>query len=304
MKGLHLLFAAKLVAIAGLGGFMYANHQANAEEATEKASDTDKNADSAAKLPDIPEKGLSLSRAAELRNQLLLMRKDVEQKIEKMNIAKQGYERAKGDVDAKLKRIEEERKLLEETLQKERKAKDERLSETLEFIAKMEPKKAAPLIEGMDRDLVMQLLRKLPPRQVTKLLESVNPKKATELLEYYTRIRSGREYELLREMGLCANGNEEGSNDKPNSDKNGTTGQIPSPGQLPGSAPTDSKNGVSAKADGSSANAGSSGADANQAAAAAGSPAAKSNEPTTKPEDGSKEPAPGGTPTAAPAVVR
>ena len=214
MKTLHLIFATKITALAGIAGFMYANHQAKAEESATQAPETDKKADASATLPDVPEKGLSLSRAAEIRNQLLLMRKDVEQKTEKMNVARQGYERAKLDVEQKLKRIEEERKLLEETLQKERKAKDDRLTETLEFISKMEPKKAAPLIETMDRDLVMQLLRKLPPRQVTKLLESVNPKKATELLEYYTRIRSGREYEMLREMGLCANGNEEGMNEK------------------------------------------------------------------------------------------
>lgn len=216
MKTLHLLFAAKLVALAGMAGFLYANHQAKAEESGAKAV-SESSTGTAPQIPDVPEKGLSLSRAAELRNQLLLMRKEVEQKIEKMNVARQGYERAKSDVEQKLKRIEEERKLLEETLQKERKAKDERLTETLEFISKMEPKKAAPLIEGMDRDLVMQLLRKLPPRQVTKLLESVNPKKATELLEYYTRIRSGREYEMLREMGLCANGTEDGINEKPGS---------------------------------------------------------------------------------------
>ena len=220
MKALHLLFAAKLVAIAGLGGFMYANHQAKAEEQSTKPGEAEKAKDANQALPDIPEKGLTLTRAAELRNQLILMRKEVEQKIEKLNVAKQAYDRSKSDVETKLKRIEEERKLLEESLQKERKAKEERLSETLEFVAKMEPKKAAPLIEGMDRDLVMQLLRKLPPRQVTKLLESVSPKKATELLEYYTRIRSGREYELFRELGLCQSGGEEGTNDKQTNDKN------------------------------------------------------------------------------------
>lgn len=229
MKTLHVLFATKLVALAGLGGFMYANHQAKAEDSGSKSAEAEKTSDAPGKLPDIPESGLSLSRSAEIRNQLLLMRKDVEQKIEKLTVARQGYERAKGDVEQKLKRIEEERKLLEETLQKERKAKDERLSETLEFISKMEPKKAAPLIEGMDRDLTMQLFRKLPPRQVTKLLESVNPKKATELLEYYTRIRSGREYEMLREMGLCANGNEESLNDKPASESKTDAAVKPEP---------------------------------------------------------------------------
>lgn len=222
MKALHALVAAKILAVSGLAFFMYSNRSVRAETEKTTGAQSEKKAETSPsqaasrseKLPDIPDKGLSLSKSAEIRNQLLLIRKDVEQKIEKMSVAKEAYERSKADVEAKLKRIEEERRLLEETLQKEKKAKEERLSETLEILSKMEPKKAAPLFEAMDRDLVMQLIKKLPVRQVTKLLEAVNPKKATEIIEYYTRIRSGREYELLREMGLCASGSEEGANDK------------------------------------------------------------------------------------------
>lgn len=235
MKGLHILIAAKLVALAGAGGFLYAENQskAQAQESTVAANDakpTDVKKDD---LPPIPEKGLSLSRAAEIRNQLLIMRRDVESRIAQLQAAQKGYERSKSSVDAKLKRIEEERRLLEETLQKERKAKQERLSDALQFVAKMEPQKAAPLLETMDRDLVMQLLKQLPPRQVTKLLESVNPKKATEFLEYYTRIRSGREYELLREMGLCATGNEGEFDDKQDNRQTEPGGQTNPTGQAP-----------------------------------------------------------------------
>ncbi|MBM3383286.1 MAG: hypothetical protein FJY29_12750 [Betaproteobacteria bacterium] len=293
MKSLHLLFAAKLIALAGLGGFMYANHQAKAEDSKESPAAAGKDSESSGKLPEIPENGLTLSRAAEIRNQLLLMRKDVEQKIEKLNVARQGYDRSKGEVESKLKRIEEERKLLEETLQKERKAKDERLSETLEFISKMEPKKAAPLIETMDRDLVMQLLRKLPPRQVTKLLESVNPKKATEILEYYTRIRSGREYELLREMGLCATDTEEGTNDKSKTDKPGPTGQTPGTAPIP----------VAADSGQAAAKAKEPGADT-APPAETGSAAAKSKEPGGEPASDTKEASAAGAAATPAAVVR
>jgi flagellar motility protein MotE (MotC chaperone) len=232
MKGLPLIFAAKAVVLLALGGVLYSHFQAKAQNqsAAEAGSADSKKEKSAEQIPEIPDQGLTLSRASELRNQLLLIRKEIEQKTEKLNVARQGYERSKSDIENKLKRIEEERRLLEETLQKERKAKEERLSEALEFVAKMEPKKAAPLLEGMDRDLVMQLLRKLPSRQVTKLLEAVSPKKATEFLEYYTRIRSAREYEVFRELGLCeGQGTEEKTNDKSTKDKAGTgqSGQVP-----------------------------------------------------------------------------
>ena len=238
MKGLHLLIAAKLVALAGAGGFLYAENQskAQAQESTVASNDAKSTDVKKDDLPPIPEKGLSLSRAAEIRNQLLIMRRDVESRIAQLQAAQKGYERSKSSVDAKLKRIEEERRLLEETLQKERKAKQERLSDALQFVAKMEPQKAAPLLETMDRDLVMQLLNQLPPRQVTKLLESVNPKKATEFLEYYTRIRSGREYELLREMGLCATGNEGEFDEKQDNRQTEPSGQTNPTGQAPEAA--------------------------------------------------------------------
>lgn len=279
MKALHVLFAVKAVALMGGGGFMYAYYQNKSQAHAEDSAPAEaKKQDNAAAMPEIPEKGLSLSKAAELRNQLLLMRKDVEQKTEKLNVARQGYERSKADIEAKLKRIEEERKLLEETLQKERKAKEERLSESLEFIAKMEPKKAASVIEGMDRDLVMQLLRKLPPRQVTRLLEAVNPKKATEFLEYYTRIRSAREYELFRELGFCqGTGSEEGTNEKPANDK-GAAGRSGGTGASPAPAPNGAVNSGGA----APAPSGGSTESANSPAANA-TPAASASGPATEP---------------------
>ncbi|NBX15926.1 MAG: hypothetical protein EBR09_01020 [Proteobacteria bacterium] len=294
MKALHLVFAAKAVALLGLGGYLYFNYQANAEEKKDVAgAESKKDGESASELPDIPDKGLTLSKAAELRNQLLIMRREIEQKTEKLNTARRGYDRSKADIENKLRRIEEERKLLEETLQKERKAKEERLSEALEFIVKMDPKKAAPLLEGMDRDLVMQLLRKLPARQVTRLLESVSPKKATEFLEYYTRIRSGREFELFRELGLCQGpANEENGNEKPASKKvesgQSGSGASPSGGGAGSSAAAPSGSGAGSPA------AAPSGSGAGSPAAApsgsgAGSPAAA---PAPSASSGSAAPTP------------
>jgi flagellar motility protein MotE (MotC chaperone) len=298
MKALHLLFAAKALALLAAGGFLYVNYQAKAEEQQPAAAGEAKKDSGAAQIPEIPEKGLSLSKAAELRNQLLMMRKEIEQKTEKLNIARQGYDRSKADIENKLRRIEEERKLLEETLHKERKAKEERLSEALEFIVKMDPKKAAPLLEGMDRDLVMQLLRKLPPRQVTRLLESVSPKKATEFLEYYTRIRSGREFELFRELGLCqGTGSEEGGNDKP-ANKQGAGGQ---PAAGSGAAPAAAAGGAGSSAAAPSASAGGAGSSAAAPAApagGAGSSAAAPSAPAGGQPAAATIPSAGGTPAA------
>ena len=64
----------------------------------------------------------------------------------------------------------------------------------------MEPKKAAPIIENMDRDLVVALFKAIGQKQITYILEAMDPQKSVELTEYFGRIRSGKEYDLLSEM--------------------------------------------------------------------------------------------------------
>lgn len=151
----------------------------------------------------IPKGDITVTEGNDIRSQLEFLKQDVDNRLAAIVEARKGYEAAKATVEEKLKKIEEERKMLDETLQKEKKVKEERLAEIIEFVSKMEPKKAAPVLEGMDRDLVIALMKKLPARFVTKALESMTSKKAVEYMEYYTRIRSGREFELMKELGLC-----------------------------------------------------------------------------------------------------
>ena len=166
-------------------------------------------------LPTIPKGELTTSESMRIREQLEMMKQDIEQKLIRLEEAKKSYDLARVDIDVRLKKVEEEKRLLDETLQKEKKLKEDRVKEAVEFVSKMEPRKVAPIMDTMDRDLVIVLLSRLPPRQVTKLLENSTPAKATQFLEYFTRIRSGREFEMLRELGLCA----------PTKDKNEETGK-------------------------------------------------------------------------------
>ena len=154
-------------------------------------------------IPDLPPSKAGLTELSKARRQLEMMRQDVEEKMVRLKLATETYEISKNDSEEKLKIIKEEKQLLEETLQKEKTVQKERIDEALTFIEKMEPKKAAPVLEQMDRDLVIALFKKLKPKTVTKFLEGMNPKKATEYMEYYTKIRSGREYELLRDLKMC-----------------------------------------------------------------------------------------------------
>ena len=103
-------------------------------------------------------------------------------------------------LDEKLQKLEEEMAFFQQTLQKEKKLNDERLGNLVEFYQKMEPKKAAPVFEKLDKDLVVALFNRIPRKQVVTILQLMKPEKSVELSEYYGRIRSGNEYEMLHEI--------------------------------------------------------------------------------------------------------
>lgn len=188
----------------------------------------------AAPVPEIPPLGSSLSAYQDVRTELETMRQDVEEKLVRLRVATQGLEAVRAEANEKLALTRQEKQLLDETLQKEKTVKQERIEQALAFIEKMEPRKAAPLLESMDRDLVIELFKRLKPKTVTKFLESMSPRKATEHMEYYTRIRSGREYELLRDLRLCSTSDipeEQEKNTAPPAEKE--TAETPAEPQTP-----------------------------------------------------------------------
>jgi flagellar motility protein MotE (MotC chaperone) len=204
---LKLLIGAKALLLLGLGGYFGKDYiKAQVQKQLGQSASTPSTEAvklDASGLPQIPTGEITLSEAVEIRTQLEFLKKDAENRIAELTQAKKSYEVAKTGVEEKLKQVEEDRRLLDESLQKEKKVKEERLNETIEFLSKMDPRKAASVLESMDRDLVITLFKKMPARFVTKTMESMSPKKAVEFMEYYTRIRSGREYSLMKELGLC-----------------------------------------------------------------------------------------------------
>jgi len=103
-------------------------------------------------------------------------------------------------IDKKLEQLDNERRFFVESIQKEKKQGEERVNQLVEFYKKMAPKKAAPVFEKLDKDLVVQLFSQLPQKQITSILSAMNAEKSVELTEYFGRVRSGNEYEILKEM--------------------------------------------------------------------------------------------------------
>lgn len=217
-----MLIFVKILGAAGLGALLY--HQMNQgisaraqegeqsaeagdDSSVQKAPSLPRSAEfrfvSLEDVPKIPEGKAGLADYTRIRSQLELMKQEVEEKIVRLKLATQAYRQAQVESEQRIKIIREEAQLLDETLQKEKEVQKERVEEALVFIEKMEPRKAAPVLESMDRDLVVQLFKKLKPKTVTKFLEAMRPAKATEYMEYYTKIRSGREFELLRDLKMC-----------------------------------------------------------------------------------------------------
>jgi flagellar motility protein MotE (MotC chaperone) len=52
----------------------------------------------------------------------------------------------------------------------------------------------------MHRDLAVGLFKLIEQKQITKILEAMSPAKAVELSEYFSRIRSAREYDVLKDV--------------------------------------------------------------------------------------------------------
>jgi flagellar motility protein MotE (MotC chaperone) len=103
-------------------------------------------------------------------------------------------------IDEKLKKLDEERRYFAQTIQKEKDLKGERVEKLVALYSKMEPKKAAPVMEKLDKDLVVEMFKQLPQKQVTAILEVMSADKSVALSEYYGRIRSAKEYDILKEM--------------------------------------------------------------------------------------------------------
>lgn len=127
-------------------------------------------------------------------------KRQVEERLSMLKGREDQLKALESSIDEKLKRLDEERKFFAQTIQQEKNLKGERLDRLVQSYAKMEPKKAAPVMEKLDKDLVVDLFKAIPQKQVTAILEAMSPDKSVIISEYYGRVRSTREYDVLKEM--------------------------------------------------------------------------------------------------------
>ncbi len=105
-------------------------------------------------------------------------------------------------IDKKLKALEEERNFFVQSIQKEKEIQQDRLNTLVDIYTKMEPKKAAPVFATLDKDLMVALFKKLKQKILTQIIEAMSPDQSKTVTEYFARVGSAREYDILKEMNV------------------------------------------------------------------------------------------------------
>ena len=151
-------------------------------------------------MPELDSSDISKDEIGRYLNLIESLKQQATTKIELLQGKEKDLQKLEVTLDQKIAAIEKERQYIANTLQKEKKIQEDRLTTLVEFYSKMEPKKAAPVFEKLDKDLVVALFKKMKQKQITKILEVMNPEASVKLTEYYGRIGSGREYQILQEL--------------------------------------------------------------------------------------------------------
>ncbi|RYZ56334.1 MAG: hypothetical protein EOP07_12670 [Proteobacteria bacterium] len=151
-------------------------------------------------LPKIDSENLKKDEVGRYLTLLERKQSQVENRLQVLKAREDQLKSLEASVDGKLKKLEEEMTFFQQTIQKEKEIQKDRLDKLVEFYQKMDAKKAAPVFEKLDKDLVVSLFNRIPQKQTTTILQLMNPDKSVELSEYYGRIRSAKEYEMLKEI--------------------------------------------------------------------------------------------------------
>lgn len=181
-----------------------ASTQANTKEpdVEEVSEKTGSAIDELLNLPNINADRLRKDEIARYISLIERKKSQAEDRIRFLQQREMQLKRLEGQVNNKLQKLEEEMQYFQQTQQQEKTVQDERLAKLVEFYEKMNPKKAAPVFERLDRDLVVQLFKRIPQKQTREILSLMEPERSVELSEYFGRIRSAKEYELLKEINV------------------------------------------------------------------------------------------------------
>jgi flagellar motility protein MotE (MotC chaperone) len=157
-------------------------------------------------LPKISTEGMDKDEIGRYFTMLERKQSQIENRIQILSSREEQLKNLERSLDEKIKKLEDEMMFFQQTIQKEKQLQADRLDKLVDFYQKMEAKKAAAVFEKLDKDLVVSLFNRFPQKQTTQILALMNPDRSVELSEYYGRIKSAKEYELLKEINVALRG--------------------------------------------------------------------------------------------------
>lgn len=203
LKVFLLLFLATSEGIINFGELKLFAEDEIAEGEVEGEAKENSTATTLENLLEIPSFDSSKANKENIDEYLSLIERKKEQineRVEILKIRENQLKELEESIDRKIVKIDEEILFFKQTQQEEKTLKKERLNNLVDFYKKMTPKKAAPIMENLDKDLLVQLFQKFPKKQTMNILSLMDPNKAAEISEYYGRLNSIKEYDMLKQV--------------------------------------------------------------------------------------------------------
>jgi flagellar motility protein MotE (MotC chaperone) len=145
--------------------------------ATTPAATTDQ---PAAPPPSYGEQGFSASEV-EILQSLAKRRDELDKREQQIGQREALLKAAGGEVDRKIAELNKIRSELEDLLNKQKTAEDERINSLVKIYQNMKPKDAARIFDTLDMDVLLPVIGKMSDRAASPVLAAMDPDKAREV---------------------------------------------------------------------------------------------------------------------------
>ncbi len=134
----------------------------------------------------IPEKKIESVEERRLLFSLQKEKQKIEKREKKLDMKEIELKTLAQEVDKKLQEIKTQRKFLEELLATRDEIQQKKIRSLSKIFEKMEPTKAAAILDSLDDDLAIGILEGMKSKSAGKLLSQLEEEKAARLSVYFT----------------------------------------------------------------------------------------------------------------------
>lgn len=117
----------------------------------------------------------------DLDRQVELRRSEIAREEERLNATRAALDAVKGELRKELDKLEGLKREIEEQIARRDKVVSERLDSIAKVYSSMKPKEAATALEGMDNDMALSILERLPGKTVAKYFDAMPKERVREL---------------------------------------------------------------------------------------------------------------------------